>query len=301
MTVAIVLIKGNPLDTPLSKPDYFRSHLELCQVIEKHGGEAIIVRGPHQYLGNREFAEGWKFEGEKLISVGRFMADVVYDKGRFVGDGNIPVLTNPAVAEICTDKWLMYQKMPDLCPPTWLVKTQAEFQNALAQIKTQKAVIKPQDGMEGYGIIIDTVANLMNHEIQDTVLVQEFLDSSQGIPGIVDGIHDFRIAVVEGEIVYSYVRTPPPGKLVANVSQGGQFKVIPLSDIPTAFITLVKNIDVQLQQYPLRFYGVDLCLTPDGPKIIEMNSRLGLLPNSDHQVFVDLKEKLAQILLGTQR
>jgi glutathione synthase/RimK-type ligase-like ATP-grasp enzyme len=82
------------------------------------------------------------------------------------------------------------------------------------------------------------------------------------------------------------------------VARGGKFALVNVDKIPTEAIDLVLQIDKELEKYGKRFYGVDLGFTPQGPKIIEMNSRLGLLPNSDGEAFVRLKKKLAQTLVS---
>jgi glutathione synthase/RimK-type ligase-like ATP-grasp enzyme len=157
-------------------------------------------------------------------------------------------------------------------------------------------VVKPVDGEEGKDVFIGPKDSMTGLEPTFPVLVQEFLDSSIGIPGIVEGMHDFRVALFNGEVIYSYYRTPPQGSFLANVSRGGKFEVVPSEKIPQIILDIAKEIDTRFIKYTQRFYGIDFAFTPEGPKIIEMNSKLGLLPNSDHSVFVRLKEKIALAL-----
>jgi hypothetical protein len=41
-----------------------------------------------------------------------------------------------------------------------------------------------------------------------------------------------------------------------------------------------------------------MALTADGPRLIELNSRVGLQENARHPVFADLKGRLAEVLAG---
>ncbi len=298
MKVAAFLELPQITDYPLSKPDYFQSYKELSNEVELLGADFYIVRHQSTYKGTGVFSKSWKYVGDSLNETGEVKVDVVYDKGEFKSDGNVKVLNCDFINELCTDKWIMYQKYKEYCPRTWLVQSNEELQKALQSVSTDIAVIKPVDGEEGIDVFIDSPKKLLTQHYNFPVLIQEFIDTSSGVPNIVDGLHDFRIAILNGEIIYSYYRTPPQGSYLANVARGGKFALVNVDKIPTEAIDLVLQIDKELEKYGKRFYGVDLGFTSQGPKIIEMNSRLGLLPNSDGEAFVRLKKKLAQTLVS---
>lgn len=283
-------------DYPLSKEDYLQSYFELRNQVLEQGMDFYIVRGQQTYSGNGKFSQSWQFTNDRqLVAAGEVTADVIFDKGEFVSDQFSKVFNAAFINDVCTDKWKMYQLFHEYCPATYLVHEQAELQPILAKVSTKLAVIKPVDGEEGQGVYIDLQENLLKNEYVYPVLVQEFLDSSPGIPHIVEGLHDFRVALVDGEIHYSYVRTPPQGSYLANVARGGRFAMVKPADVPQAAQEICKKIHSTMGAYGHSFYGIDFAFTPQGPKIIEMNSRLGLLPNKDSEEFVTLKEKLAEI------
>jgi glutathione synthase/RimK-type ligase-like ATP-grasp enzyme len=284
------------LDYPLSKADYFDAYTELGQKVEAKGGQFFVVRGMSTYEGNGHFSQSWKFVNGQLEAAGPLTADVVFDRGEFETDGQVLVFNHPDINHLCTDKWAMYQRFAEYCPKTWLVHSQAELEQALSQVSTKLVVAKPVDGQEGEGVMIDTAAVIASQKWAYPVLVQDFIDTSFGIPGIVEGLHDLRVALVNGEIMYSYFRTPPQGSYLANVARGGKFSMIDPTKLPGKVLEIVSKIDGELASVGSRFYGIDFGITQDGPKIIEMNSRLGLLPNRDDQAFVRLKEKLAEVL-----
>jgi hypothetical protein len=211
MKVAAFLELPKITDYPLSKPDYFQSYKELSNEVELLGEDFYIVRHQSTYKGTGVFSKSWKYVGDSLNETGEVKVDVVYDKGEFKSDGNVKVLNCDFINELCTDKWIMYQKYKEYCPRTWLVQSNEELQKALQSVSTDIAVIKPVDGEEGIDVYIDSPKKLLAQHYNFPVLIQEFIDTSSGVPNIVDGLHDFRIAILNGEIIYSYYRTPPQG------------------------------------------------------------------------------------------
>jgi glutathione synthase/RimK-type ligase-like ATP-grasp enzyme len=191
----------------------------------------------------------------------------------------------------------MYHLFKEYCPLTFLANSREELLSNLAQVQTELVVVKPVDGEEGRGVYIDSPEKIKELALEYPLLVQEFIDSSVGIEGIVEGLHDLRVALINGEPFYSYYRTPPQGSYLANVARGGSFAMIEPARLPKSILEAVKEIDQKLAEVGDRFYGIDFAMTKTGPKIIEMNSRLGLLPNRDNDIFKALKNTLAEIFL----
>jgi len=291
-----VFLKLPHTDYPFSEASYKQSYTELGQEVTALGGEYYIVRGQETYVGNGKFSKSWQFNGTELVESGEVTADIIFDRGKFASDGRVKTFNEEMVNSICTNKWLSYNLFKEYSPKTWLVRSDAELSQVLNEVATELGVVKPIDGQEGKDVLIDKKDALLSQSYQYPVLVQEFLDSSGGVPGVVEGLHDFRVALINGEIIYSYFRTPPKGSYLANVARGGKFEVIALEKIPQQIREMVIKIDSVMAFAEHRFYGIDFAITPEGPKIIEMNSRLGLLPNSDHEVFITVKKKLAEVL-----
>ena len=284
---------------PVFKPTYLTSYFELSQALTDHGGQLYITRDQNSYLGHGSFSQSWIMTDTGLEEAGPIVADVIFDKGRFQSDDTIPVFNSRKIKQICDDKWLMYQTFPLYCPQTFFVTNENELYSVLPNISTDRTVFKPFSGAEGRGVLIEEKNYFLDHpdQLQFPAVVSDFIDTSGGIPGIVDGLHDLRVAIFDGEILYSYVRTPPQGSFLANVSKGGTFAMIDPNKLPSPIVNIVKKIDATLSDCSHRFYGIDFGCTAQGPKIIEMNSELGLLPNSDHPVFVTLKQKLAEVFM----
>lgn len=297
--IAVFFRLPEPMGHPFTIPDYWTSYSELTTVAAEHGAQLYIVRTQESYKGNGTFSNSWMIADNKLQETGEVTVDVIFNKGRFQSDNTVPVFNCQEVVDMCLDKWKMYTELKDLCPLTFLVHNYAELTEAMKNLTTEKIVFKPQKGGEGVGVKIEEKSFFPEHQdsLQFPAVVSEFLDTSVGVPGIVDGLHDLRLAIFDGEVLYSYYRTPPQGSFLANVSKGGRFEMIDPPRLPSEVVQIAKQIDATLTSCKHRFYSIDFGYTKNGPKIIEMNSELGLLPNKDHPVFKVLKEKIVTSLL----
>ena len=233
------------------------------------------------------------------METGELKVDVIFDKGLFISDGTIPVINCQEINEICTNKYKTFELFSKYCPQTYLVNTEEEFHQALDKLPGKYKVVKPLDGLEGRNISIKESFFLRKKTFTYPVLVQEFIDSSAGIPGIVDSLHDFRIALINEEIVHSIVPIPPPGELIASTSLGATMKVVEdMEMIPETVLSMVAEIDSIMALYGNRFYSIDLALVNGQGKIIELNSRPSIWDNTQHQVFATTKKKLTKLLIS---
>ncbi len=287
-------------DEPLSKPDYWTAYSELSETISARGAQMYITRGQSTYLGNGLFSRSWVIEEGNLRETGPVTVEVIFDKGRFNSDGTIPVFNNKKIQDYCDDKWMMYQHLSHHCPKTFYAENSTQLQPIISQISTEYVVFKPRVGAGGDGVVIEKKAYFSHTSLslKFPAIISEFIDTSDGIPGIVEGMHDLRVAIFDGELLYSYVRTPPNGSLLANVAKGGTFAMVNIKRLPQEILNIITSIDTEIKDVGHRFYTVDFGWTSEGPKIIEMNSFIGLLPNKDGAVFKLLKEKLVSVFMA---
>ena len=297
--VAVFFEAPGAKDYPLNKEEYWIAYQELAEEVRALGGKFFMVRSNHTYGGKGHFSASWQFENGELVERGPVTLDVVYDKGkRFHHDHTIPVLNTDFINDICTDKWKTYELFKEFCPLTFRVETEPEFEEALQKIPTQNIVIKPLDGEEGQGVFIGPTDYIQKCPRKFPLLVQEFLDSSEGIPGVCEGIHDLRVIMMDDAVVFSFVRTAPEGKLLSNVAQGGNLVTLEKSQIPKAVLELVHHIDgIISKEAPHYCFGVDVAFVQGEPKIIELNSRVGLQENARHAHYQEFKQKLAHLLV----
>ncbi len=296
--VVVFFEKPGTWGYPFNKSEYFNSHCQLNAEIEALGGNYIITRGQDSYEGGGRFSQSWRIRGRDVIESGPVDSDVIYDKGDIKPNGFDPIFNCPAVTKLCRDKWESHQLLEDLSPTTFLVHTEDELRDALSKLEGRLKVVKPVFGYEGKGVHIAADADLLAAPITYPVLVQQFLDTSVGVPGIVDGAHDFRVTLLNGEVLLGFVRTPPEGGLLAGVAFGGDLFVVPIERIPQIFLDTAIEADRRMAKHGPRFLTVDMARSPQGVKIIEVNSRVGLQENARHPVFRNLKKKLAEALMA---
>ncbi len=296
----VIYYPRNPVDHLVST-GYLVGFSELDHEVTRLGGQLFVSGGQNSFHQPSTFAPAWKLEQGRFIDAGQVKADLIFDKGRFAGQTTAPVFNPSFINEVCTDKWLMYQLFSDMCPLTKLVTTAADLPSAIQAIGTDRIVVKPRAGMEGADILIGPADQAREYAGQLPALVSEFVDSSAGIPGIMTGRHDLRIAVLNGRLIYSEFKTPPPDSYIASVTRGGSYAAVPLEKIPPAALAIVDRIEQVMQREPNRFYAIDMMFGPDGPKLTEMNSRPAILPNSDGSDFAILKTELARVLVEIAR
>lgn len=294
--IAVFFKQPNIMDYPFTKAEYLESYQELDLEIQNLGGKFYIVRDNATYLGNWEFSNSWKFIDNQIVEAGEVKIDVIYDKWEFISDNTLPVLNSEFVNEVCTDKYKTYQMFKEFCPKTILVNNEQEYSNALNTINWDKKVIKPLDGEEWHGVFIWDHEYLKSCKYVFPMLVQEFLDTSAWIPGIYVGIHDLRLVYINGEIIFSFYRTPPEGQLLANISQGGWIGLIDINNLPKKVLD-ISNVVKENFTWDYCF-GLDIGFVDGQPKIIELNSRVWLQASSRWEVFVKFKKRMAELLIN---
>ncbi len=296
--IAVFFRDNNPMWYPFNKEEYWVSYQEFNEVIKSKWAELYIVRWQKTYLWNSEFSNSWQFKNWELVETGHLKVDILYNKGYFIPDNNIEIFNKIELDEICTNKWKTYDLFEEYCPKTILAGNEEEFLICLKQIKTEKIVIKPLDEEEWNWVFIWNSEYIRKCPKQYPILVQEFIDSSNWIPGIIEWIHDLRVAVINWKILYSFVRTPAPWELLANVARGWKLKFIDIKTLPKKVLDIVFSIDKKFEKFWKRFYWIDMAFTKNWIKIIELNSQLWLLKNDTNHAFKIMKEEIVKMLIN---
>jgi glutathione synthase/RimK-type ligase-like ATP-grasp enzyme len=271
-------------DYPFDEPDYRESYRELAEALHRKGAEFYVLRGVETYLGDNLFSSGWRFTGKGYERTDDFVnTDLIYNKGsKLVADAHAKVINNPALDAVCRDKMRSCALFPDLFPRTVLARAKEEALDAVNAAKTDLLVLKPADGWGGKKVWIGPKADAHEYFEPYPVMVQEFIDTSGGIPGITEGKHDFRMIMRNDRVLLTYARMPPDGKFVSNVAQGGSVKHVPMDKRPQGALDLAAKVDLEFSKFGDRLYCIDCGLDRDGSwKIIELNDQPGLSPRSD--------------------
>ena len=276
-TVAVFFSDPGFYDNPFDEEEYQIAYRQIAECIRDRGGRFAIVRGQETYRGGNTFEGGWIFEdGAFKRTEGLVHPAVIFNRGSFRGDAQAMTVNEPVFDDLCTDKWKSYEEFPQLFPATAVVHTPAEAAAFLQSIPTAMAVAKPIDEEEGRGVFILPKKDILAKIPTYPYLLQEFIDTSKGIPGITDTVHDFRIISIRGEFIVAYVRTAQPGSLLANVALGANIQEVPREQVPKEAWGIFQTVDHAFKRFPDRLYSVDTGRDASGVwKIIELNSKPG--------------------------
>lgn len=286
-------------DYPFTKKEYRKSYHDLGAAIEQRGEKFSIVRSQESYKGRSCFQGQWEYSGGTFRrKEGIFRFNRIYNKGHFTDDAGIDLINEPALDEICTNKWRTYQMFKTHCPRTELIEDPGRLSDAISHFAGgTRLVAKPRDGEEGRGIVIGTPEEIRHATLDFPLVLQEFLDTSAGIPGINVRTHDFRINIVNGNIILAFCRTPPPGGLLANVAQGGSIVPVPLVSIPIGALRVAEEVDAVLKRFSRRLYSIDMACLPDGSwRIIELNAKPALFGRERGEDFARFQDAIADLL-----
>lgn len=306
--LAIYFSDPEPMGYPFNTHyPYWGIYQGIIKDVEKYGIEVYIVRG-NSYLGKGIFSHGWQVRDGGVVAVDQpIMVDLIFnrdDKNTIPAIYDCLIINHPDLDRICVDKVETAELFPDLSPKTKAINSYKEFLQTVSEwsLNTEdKIVLKKNFLTEGRGVYILPVKDLTEslYENWKNILVQEFIDSSIGIPDIIEGVHDIRVTTINGEPVYAYVRVPPPGSFIANVARGGTMIPVAIDKLPANLLELIEKINNKFIQYRPNIFASDFFNSKNGFKLIEMNSRPAVLDPTaalEHKVYDD---KIVQMLVST--
>ena len=114
--------------------------------------------------------------------------------------------------------------------------------------------------------------------------------------GIAKGLHDLRVVIINGKVVWCHVREPQEGKLLANAAQGGKLTEVDYELVSESIREIVKTISEKFyKKYDNPIYSLDFGMGADGiPRIFEINDQIGF-----PQVGMKNKDKfLSELILN---
>ena len=185
---------------------------------------------------------------------------------------SIGMINHPELEEFCWDKSMIHDIFPEFTPKTFLVNSRRGLNVVLPAIKSEKVVIKPRYGTLG-GKVLITDKKHIPKKIDKNTIIQEFIDTSNGIKGLVKSYHDLRVIIINGKIDHAHIRVPKKGLLTANMANGGKKIFITNGQIPKKIVKIVKKVDRLLKRYKPRIYSIDFLFDEKQiPFIVECNS-----------------------------
>lgn len=292
-------------------PGFAESYAHFVDLGKQHGWSVIL--GHHSRYRRGQLESGWIWDGE-WRKVSDVKISFVHD--RFSGEGsslvrsdlaarNILVFNHPELESQTRDKLRSYEIFPHLIPST--IATDADgVRDAVNEMRSrdihpdlskERLFLKPREGHGAQGIII--IEKDIPFIPPEKYVLQPFLETADGVPELgIDGRHDFRIIIVNGVPRYAYLRIPPEGSLVSNVSVGGRRRYVALKDIPSSFLQVAQEISSRFAEYMPSIYAVDMGRGRSGKVwVFEINGRPSLAWRSqDSESEVSLKKELQEMV-----
>lgn len=249
------------------------------------GFDMFIASGKENYAEPLTFKNSYRYNERFFEPCAETVrADAVFDRsgGMCFPPENIghKVLNNIYFKKLCNNKNETYELIGELMPKSAKIRNRNDLAKNLEIFPPSALVVlKPAKGMCGRGIVIERREKIARESLESghEYVLQEFVDTSSGIPGIVGGPHDLRIVIANGEIVLSHVRAPKKGSLLANVAQGGSIKEVPIKDIPKVILDVVKKVQSQIdEKFDCPLYSVDLGVQNKKEVFVfELNDQIG--------------------------
>lgn len=286
MSTLVVFFSGTELrDPPMDDDFYFNAYKEFGSAVINKGHAMFLVRGQDSYAGGNRFKRGWSYTNSDFVwQDNEIEADVIFNKGdvHFTYDAGAHVINDNAFDALCRNKMTSYKLFPGFFPRTFLLTQESDIAPAIARVRSQKAVLKPQAGYGGKGVVIKDTSEIAADISSYPYILQEFIDSSGGIPGITSGTHDLRMLVINDDISLLLLRVPAHNSLIANVSMGGTIRNVPLSALPAGARVIFEKVSSRFSTFPKKTYSIDCALDADGTwKVIELNPQPGLMSHED--------------------
>lgn len=284
---------------PFSNKDYMYSYeyfYDLC----KEGG-IQMYRASYEWYDYKKhvFKHAWIFEGKggKWKKVGDIKPDLIYDKTKASAEvyfkkelirAKYPFINNLIFTQLIDDKFTVSLLFKKWCKKNWVVENKTDLKKYLPEIKTPLAVLKPIIESGGKGIKILNKKDMLNDlTIDRPYLLQEFIDSSGGVPGLSHKMHDLRLVFVNNKIIYSYIREPREGSYLANLSQGGKLFIVPKNKLPESLNPVIEYANEIFATFEPRVFSIDFMFDEKKrPWIVELNSMPGLFFTSEEKSFM---------------
>lgn len=297
-------------DSPFSSKNSQASYECFYSLAEKRGIQLYRASISWYDYDDQVFRYAWTFKSatgwEKAYDI---VPDLIYDKTR---SGLEAYFKKELIAQRCRfinslrftqmldDKLITSMIFHKWSKKSWIVNNPEKLRKILPKIKSKKLVIKPISESGGKDIkILPKEEALEKIIFSNDYIVQEFIDSSSGVPGVSESVHDLRLVFVNDKISYAYIREPAEGNYLANISQGGSLSIVPTSSIPKSLNPIIRCVNNVFETFNPRIYSVDFMFDENKrPWIVELNSMPGLFYTPEEELYmIGLYEELISVFL----
>lgn len=204
---------------------------------------------------------------------------------------DVTIVNDLWISDALTDKVRTYELFPELIPATVDV-ADAVGMARLRELSThpdlslEKLILKPRFGERGKGIEVIDFSDLTSTRVlnKQDYIIQPFLESDAGIPELnIQGRHDLRMLVNNGEIIQLFVRVPAPNSHISSYAAGGKIQHFEVAQLPEKFREVALAVDERLNHFVPRLYSVDVGFGRSGKIwIYELNTMPGIVWEEEH-------------------
>lgn len=272
--------KGNLFEDP---PGPKRETYQEFFTKISHVYNFFIVFGADAYEGDGKFKNLFQYVSNELKECpDQVTADVIYNYSNIPKIGFDPgpaIITNtPEFKQFCKSKYETYQYLKEFSPATVYIDKISDLSDALNKVNGNTVVIKPVSGSNGRDVMIldrDKVSSekRVSEIVDDGIIIQEFLNTKDGLPGIADSYHDLRIITINEKVCLVHIRIPESGSMVANTHRGAIMKELVFEQLPEDIQNFYKEVhDKIIKKFYRPLLSMDIAYTDKGPKLIELNA-----------------------------
>ncbi|OGI25059.1 MAG: hypothetical protein A3J76_02390 [Candidatus Moranbacteria bacterium RBG_13_45_13] len=259
----------------------------------------FMCRASYQWYDSKKriFKYAWTFQKNEWERIFNIKPDLLYDKTKFSPKvhyrkeqmaENYKIVNDIEFTLLAGHKFFASLVVPEFFKKYHKVSNLKELKEATVKIGGEKIVLKPAIGSGGENVIIIDKKKAANLKINKPFLVQEFIDSSTGIKGITKNTHDLRLVFANNGLIYSYIRVPAKGSLLANIAKGGTMHIVPRKKIPKSVFPVVRKVQEVFSFYHPKTYTIDLMFDEkQKPWIVELNTMPGIYFTSDQKKWQD--------------
>lgn len=276
---------------PFSNKNIQNSYEFFYQICHKENIQLYRASLEWYDYKNKIFKQAWTFN----ISLARWeraydiKPDLIYDKTKASMESyykkeliakDYSFINNLSFTKILDDKLITSLIFSKWSKKSWLVNNEQKLRRILPKIKSYNLVIKPISESGGKNVQFLNKDNVLREAVLDRdCLVQEFIDSSSGVPGIKtsNSMHDLRLVFVNEKLIYSYIREPEDGSFLANLAQGGSLHIVPKEKLPASLKPIIRRANSIFETFTDKIYCIDFMFDEnERPWIVELNSMPGL-------------------------
>lgn len=278
---------------PFGNGKYRYSYEYFYDLCKKNGIQ--MYRASYQWYDYRRkiFKHAWAFEetNGSWKRAENIKPDLVFDKTKPKSEQyaavekisrNYKVFNNPEFTKIIDNKLNTQMLFSEWSKKNSVIENNNDLENVIGGIKSDKVVLKPINQSGGDNVIIGSKKDVLKEVAEKKIkisnwIAQEFIDSSNGIPGVMKGVHDFRLVMANNEVAYAYYRKPAEGSLLANIAKGGTMEIVSEEKIPESVRPILEKSKEIFAGFNEKLYTIDLMFDQsEKPWVVELNSMPGM-------------------------